>query len=138
LGLAITGPSSERRFMDIYDREGHLITIEKFDELLGDPHYVRVAETDVGPYWVSTVWLGLDHSFGGYPPLIFETMVFVRDEAREDNRRMLFDLDATRYPTEHEARVGHEDVCTLIRATLVEDPFELGEEAHETEHREES
>ena len=25
---------------------------------------------------VSTVFLGLDHSFGGRPPLLFETMVF--------------------------------------------------------------
>lgn len=115
--------------MDIYDREGHLITMEKFDALLADEDYVRVAQTDVGPYWVSTVWLGLDHSLGGYPPVIFETMVFVKDETSED--RKLLDLDAARYSTEHEARVGHEDIVTLIRATYVEDPYELEEEEKE-------
>lgn len=29
-------------------------------------------------YWVSTIFLGLDHSFGPGPPLLFETMVFRR------------------------------------------------------------
>lgn len=32
---------------------------------------------------VSTVFLGLDHSFGGGPPLWFETMVFPEDSMRE-------------------------------------------------------
>lgn len=38
---------------------------------------VRVAQDDVGPFWVSTVFLGLDHNY--HPrgaPLIYETMVF--------------------------------------------------------------
>lgn len=29
-------------------------------------------------YWISTVFLGIDHSFGQGPPLVFETMVFRR------------------------------------------------------------
>lgn len=37
----------------------------------------RVFETHVGPYWVSTVFLGLDHSFGHGPPVLFETMIFL-------------------------------------------------------------
>lgn len=36
----------------------------------------RVAETKRGDILVSTVFLGLDHSFGDGPPLIFETMIF--------------------------------------------------------------
>jgi hypothetical protein len=46
---------------------------------------------------LSTVWLGLDHSFGAGPPLIFETMVFggPNDEEQE------------RYSTEEEAKAGH-------------------------------
>ncbi len=35
-----------------------------------------VAQEDVGPYWVSTVFLGIDHQWGDGPPLLFETMVF--------------------------------------------------------------
>src|SRR5687767_12387471 len=36
----------------------------------------RVADTTIGEARVSTVFLGLDHSFGYGPPLLFETMVF--------------------------------------------------------------
>jgi hypothetical protein len=36
----------------------------------------QVAETFVGDLWVSTVFLGLDHSWGNGPPILWETMVF--------------------------------------------------------------
>ena len=41
----------------------------------------RVAETNVlGICRVSTIFLGLDHSYFGGPPLLFETMAFWRGE----------------------------------------------------------
>jgi len=36
----------------------------------------HVAKTDFGEMLVSTVFLGLDRSFGDGPPLLFETMIF--------------------------------------------------------------
>jgi len=39
-------------------------------------HDRKIARTQVGKNSVSTVFLGLDHSFGGGPPLLFETMIF--------------------------------------------------------------
>ena len=37
----------------------------------------RVAETNIGDVRISTVFLGLDHSFSGDgPPVLFETMIF--------------------------------------------------------------
>lgn len=36
----------------------------------------RVASTRVGEAMISTIFLGIDHSFGIGPPLVFETMVF--------------------------------------------------------------
>jgi hypothetical protein len=33
----------------------------------------------VGQFWVSTVFIGLDHQYGAGPPLLFETMVFDAD-----------------------------------------------------------
>ena len=49
---------------------------------------------------VSTVWLGLDHSFGREgPPLIFETMLFERDSWSEE--------DVARHSTLEEAEAGH-------------------------------
>ena len=49
---------------------------------------------------LSTVWLGLDHSFGEGPPLIFESMVFAPGSRPEE-------LDQVRYSTEQEALLGH-------------------------------
>ena len=44
----------------------------------------HVAQTEVGPMLVSTVFLGLDHNFRDTgPPLLFETMVFGGEEASE-------------------------------------------------------
>ncbi len=36
----------------------------------------RVGKDFIGEVMISTVFLGLDHSFGGGPPLLFETMIF--------------------------------------------------------------
>ncbi len=47
---------------------------------------------------VSTVFLGLDHSFGGDIPILFETMVFFDDGE---------DIAQERYCTWDEAVVGH-------------------------------
>lgn len=36
----------------------------------------RVGNTEVGDLVVNTIFLGLDHSFGSGPPILWETMVF--------------------------------------------------------------
>lgn len=62
----------------------------------------RVVKQDELPngYWISTIFLGLDHSFGSGPPLIFETMAFKRGERLEE-------VDMNRYTTWDEAMEGH-------------------------------
>jgi hypothetical protein len=42
----------------------------------GNSDHRRVAETHVGPLRISTVFLGLDHSFFDGPAMLFETMIF--------------------------------------------------------------
>jgi len=42
----------------------------------------RVRGTYIGKYWVSTVFLGLDHGNDPNEPLLFETMVF-NDDSEE-------------------------------------------------------
>jgi hypothetical protein len=62
-----------------YDRQGKPIdgALEWGARLRGPK---RVAETTLPDgTWISTVWLGLDHAWGGGPPLIFETMVRLPD-----------------------------------------------------------
>jgi hypothetical protein len=81
---------------DYFDREGNPIKLMDWAKRFEDLEYRRVAWDGLpsGGY-VSTVWLGLNHAFGGGPPLIFETMVFPECTICE------------RYATEEDARAGH-------------------------------
>ena len=120
--------------MDWLDKEGNPISTEEWSRLKDDEEYHRVGLDQVGPYMVSTVWIGLDHQFmEGGPPLIFETMVFTTTawnaDRNEEDHEGLLDLDCVRYSTEHEARRGHQDMVTLIKATYVENPYETTSEA---------
>lgn len=56
-------------------------------------------ETLPNGYFVSTVWLGLNHQWSEGPPLIFETMVFLPNSHSDDY--------CERYSTEDEALAGH-------------------------------
>ena len=56
---------------------------------------------------VSTVFLGLDHSYWGGPPLLFETMVFSKNSYSDEY--ML------RYTTWKQAKRGHEQVMEELR-----------------------
>lgn len=87
--------------MNCYDRDGKPITWEEYSKLYQET-YSRIALTqfDDGST-VSTVWLGIDHSFGGNSaPIIFETMIF---SAAPDADELCW-----RYSTEEEALEGHE------------------------------
>lgn len=43
-----------------------------------DPNNRRIRLTQVGPYFISTVFLGLDHNFMfAGPPILFETMIWI-------------------------------------------------------------
>ncbi|MDQ2750234.1 MAG: hypothetical protein M3Y44_12030 [Actinomycetota bacterium] len=64
-----------------------------------------MAQEQIGPYFVSTVWLGIDHKWSHLgPPIIFETMVFPECEV------------SRRYATEAQARAGHEALCAEVHA----------------------
>lgn len=86
-----------------YNRRGRPISLEQWARELEANR--RVAWDDLGKLGVvSTVYLGLDHSFGGGPPLIFETMVFggPMDEFMD------------RYSTEEQALGGHRFVVQAL------------------------
>lgn len=51
-----------------------------------DTATVKLAGQPIGEVRVSTVFLGLDHSFGEGPPLLFETMVFGGPLDQEQDR----------------------------------------------------
>lgn len=102
-----------RRFGRYFNRAGEQLTLMEWAHLreTSGMEYLRVAHTMFAEaVEVSTVWLGLDHSFTGQgPPLIFETMIF---------GHTLLDAQLWRYTTEDEARAGHEEVVALVRMEL--------------------
>src|SRR5262245_48085717 len=57
----------------------------------------RVARQIINGGDISTVFLGLDHSFGQGPPMLFETMIFGGE----------YDQEIERYSTWKEAEAGH-------------------------------
>lgn len=63
--------------------------------------------------YVSTVDLGLDHSFMSDIPLYYETMIF-----QEPSRKDVYQF---RYSTEEEARAGHQKVLTAIQDGTLEE-----------------
>lgn len=107
---------------DYYDMDGESISIGEWAMLLekkgpwqGAGTFGWIDQTPVGDMIVSTIWLGLDHSFQ-WPPVekpaaIFETMVF-------KFTGMLFEIDygdvaCWRYGSKEAARAGHDHAVDL-------------------------
>ncbi len=68
----------------------------------------RVASDQIGGVIVSTVFLGLDHSFVGGAPVLFETMVFSGPLDGETNR----------YCTWEEAEIGHAAMVRRVDSSI--------------------
>lgn len=83
-----------------YDRGGNRVTFREWAK-----NNREVTSTHLlNGYWVSTIFIGIDHAWGNGPPMIFESMVFTSDK---DMRS----VDMMRYSTEVDARIGHELLC---------------------------
>ena len=82
----------------------------------------RIGYETINGWKVSTIFLGIDHGFGG-PSRWFETMIFV-DEDRpaplEDDERLKEwrENQQMRYSTWDEAEKGHAMFCEIIRNGL--------------------
>lgn len=74
----------------------------------------RVARTEIGPYTVSTVFLGLDHNLRDGPPILWETMVFGPKG----------DVYSDRYTSQDAALAGHEKACQWVRDTRINEEAE--------------
>lgn len=69
----------------------------------------HVAQDKVGNIRISTVFLGLDHSFGHGPPLLYETMIFGGPD----------DGYQTRASTRGEAIEQHSEAVAMVRNSLL-------------------
>jgi hypothetical protein len=70
----------------------------------------HVAKEEVGSMRVSTVFLGLDHSFGDGPPLLFETMIFGMPEGQDEYQE--------RCSTWEQAEAMHERALAHARSLM--------------------
>ena len=89
-----------------YDRCGDTMSAEAWGMRFSDKDYQRVLRDEIEDVVVSTVWLGLDHSWGDGPPLIFETMIFGGEH----------DEDRWRWSTEGAARSAHHRIVAALKA----------------------
>ncbi len=74
----------------------------KVDKIIGKDQFGSVS--------VSTVFLGMDHSFGGGSPVLFETMIFGGEH----------DQYQERYCTWDEAEKGHQIACDLVNKITID------------------
>lgn len=99
-----------------FSRQGQPMTLMEWAEKHADFAYKLVAQHWVRGWMVSTVWLGLDHSFNPLrkgPPVIFETMIFPPgDEAGEDG--VWSGEYQERYATEAAAQAGHDRALAAV------------------------
>ena len=95
-----------------YNRLGEKITDEEFGELSRDIDYKTIGRDKVENFLISTIWLGIDHSFNfseeKVPLLLFETMVFLDNDPSGCYQE--------RYTTEAEAIMGHNKIKEKIIA----------------------
>lgn len=100
-----------KTFKTIYyiEREGKVVpepNVQKWREFMSNKDSRVVDRTDLlWGGWVSTVFLGLDHTLGFEAqnterPIVYETMVFADMQMQ--------DMDMDRYCTREEAKAGHE------------------------------
>lgn len=97
--------------MKYYNKSGKEISFQAWADLFEDLNYKVVKQQTVGKYYISTVWLGMDHGIFGDKPIIFETMVFNRSDSEND----YLDREMQRYSTLEEAKEGHREMVKKYR-----------------------
>jgi hypothetical protein len=71
----------------------------------------HVGNTMVGEYWVSTVFLGLDHAWRSEIPLLFETMIF----SHVNDAQGLFECYQDRCSTYEQAVIMHGEAIIEVK-----------------------
>ena len=87
-----------------YGKDHKEMTLHEWGAKMEDWDYKRVEKDIIDDVEISTVWLGIDHSFGDGPPIIFETMIF---GGKHDDF-------CERYETETDALDGHVRAIALV------------------------
>jgi len=122
----VFGHSRERPYTYYLDDNGEPVGADLDDPRLIEwfshswepgPRSKRVAENEVDHYWVSTVFLSIDHAFLDGPPVLWETMVFDRETGESD-------LYCEGYASREAAMQGHARVVAALLAGKTPDELE--------------
>ena len=73
----------EPEYFKLVNRIAMPCTMEEALEFYGEDKK-RVRETEIGPATVSTIFMPLNHNFGGGDPILFETMIYLRGDVDAD------------------------------------------------------
>lgn len=95
-----------------FDRQGKELELMDWAKRVKDEQYRRIGEDQLKEYLVSTVWVGLNMNLCRNPALIFETMIFCKNE--NDDLYLYQD----RYSTEEQAIEGHAKAVSLVKDKL--------------------
>lgn len=99
-----------------YDKKGRPISLQEFAKLSKIKKYREIGRHQFSDgAFVSTVWLGIDHSFTGEgQPIIFETMSF--DIDKKTGKIDWGGQYTTRYTKEEDAKKGHAEMVAKVAA----------------------
>lgn len=70
-----------------------------------------VAQDQIGPYFVSTVFLAIDYNYGNRPyPILWETMVFCDGDENDETSEFF-----NRFESRKDAEVWHQNVINKLK-----------------------
>ena len=97
------------RYYILENKKPVAVSLEEWGEWIekAEPRdWKRVCQHRLNGIWISTVFLGIDHSWDDGPPILFETMTFIEEPDCGGH-----DFYARRYATWDEAIMGHLEAC---------------------------
>ena len=97
------------------DEDHNPVKCESEVDMMWHRHNKRVRQTTLSDgRWVSTVFLGLDHGWGGGRPILFETMVFGAKDGEERKDGEWEDEICERYASWEAAIHGHAQIVERL------------------------
>ncbi len=103
----------ERAKPRYFDRKGNPLQLMEWARMCEDPDYRMIKQEEIGRYFVSTMWIGLNMNHFGSEMHIFETMIFCEENSKDE-----LDGYQARYPTEEKAILGHIKACNMCHMQL--------------------
>jgi hypothetical protein len=95
----------------ILDEENNPIktdSLSSFKWMEKNKHKKFVKREHIGDIFISTVFLGLDHSWNSHLPVLWETMIFGGEHDQYQDR----------YTSYEDAIKGHEEASLLVKKSL--------------------